>query len=171
MAIHLNPINWRLLALHLLGIPFLVLGMQELFLIRHVWFIQLALRYGTANVGQHIPAGYSGAQLISELYLREPLAAFVAIVLACVLLSSIVWRRRESWLLPLLLFVGGVVLNWSQLYSLSFVQNLPKVLHGSLEAPTAQYRLAVVGLLLLAIGLLPFLYTWRKPVAPATVPA
>ncbi|TYZ12583.1 hypothetical protein FY528_04605 [Hymenobacter lutimineralis] len=163
MPSRLKPINWRLLGLHLLGIPFMALGMQELFLIRQVWLIRLGLRYGD-DAWKHIPANYLQAETVNDILMWQLSANPVGILLGCLLLSIIVWRRRESWLLPVLLFVGGILLNWSQLYSLSYLHNLLIILRGSIEAANIHYRLAILGAFLVLIGMLPFLFTWQRPV-------
>jgi hypothetical protein len=168
MAFRLKRINWRLLGLHLLSLPMLVLGMQKLFLIRHIDFArsvtELKARYGK-NYLAHLtlPVGYdSSAQLILELEMRDAIAILLALLIACTLSGIVAWRRQESLLLPLLLFLGHFLYNVSGFYAEPIVRTTVSFLHGSLLAPNAKLRLAIAGVLLLVVGLLPFLFSWRK---------
>ncbi|RPD49734.1 hypothetical protein DNI29_02740 [Hymenobacter sediminis] len=165
MAFRLKRINWRLLGLHLLSVPFIVLGLRQLLFIRHVKIVRLRLLYGD-EFWRHIDLKATNStlsSLVSELYLFKPLAFLFAILIACSLLGLIAWRRRESLLLPFLLFVGGVLLNWTGLYSTPFVLGFQRLLTGDAMAASIYYRLAISGSLLVLIGMFPLLYTWRRP--------
>jgi hypothetical protein len=169
MAFRLRRINWRLLGLHLLSLPFLVLGMQQLFLIRHIeilrYFIELRTRYGEDFITHlTLPAGYeSSAQLIMELTMRDATAIIPALLIACSLCGVVAWRRRESLLLPLLLFLGHFLYNVSGFYTEPAVKALLHFLRGyPLTDYHAKWRLAIVGMALLVLGLLPFYFSWKK---------
>lgn len=174
MAFRLKRINWRLLGLHLLSLPFLVLGMQQLFLIRHLDYAISITKLRTLSGRDFIthftlPAGYQSiAQLVFEMEMRDGLAILVALIIACILSGLIAWRRRESLLLPLLLFLGHFLYNLSGFYTEPAVKSTIGFLHGSLLAPNAKMRLAITGVILLVVGLLPFFFSWRRPITLQT---
>jgi hypothetical protein len=175
MAFRLKRINWRLLGLHLLSLPFLVLGMQQLFLIRHIDFVrsatELKTRYGKDYLAHlTLPVGYnSSAQLILELEMRDAIAILLALLVACTLSGIIAWRRRESLLLPLLLFLGHFLYNVSGFYTEPAAKATIGFLHGgSLLDPNPKLRLAIAGFILLMVGLLPFFFSWKRSFALQT---
>jgi hypothetical protein len=173
MASRLRRINWRLLGLHLLSLPFLVLGMQQLFLIWHIDYA-IAITEARARFGDDflihfaLPAGYKSVlELVLAMQMRDGMAILVALLIACILSGLIAWRRRESLLLPLLLFLGHFLYNISGLYAEPAVKSIVGFLHsGSLLAPNAKLRLATAGTLLLIVGLLPFFFSWQKTTTP-----
>lgn len=166
MPIHFRRINWRLLALHLAGLPFTALGLRQLFLIRQVKFVRLRLQYGEEfwrHIDVKTTVSSALGSLILELQLLETHALLYAIVMACLLLGLIAWRRRESLLLPLLLFLGSVVLGRAGFLSDSFLLSFRKWLMGDVMADSVYYRLALSGGFFLLVGVVPFLLTWRRP--------
>ncbi|WP_303310072.1 hypothetical protein [Hymenobacter sp. BT730] len=169
MAIRLKPITWRLLALHMISVPFLVLGMQQLFLIQYIDLVQrlteLQTHYGQEYAAHFsLPPGFdSFAQLILELELRDAKATFLALLIACTLSGIVVWHRRESLLIPLMLFLSQpLVFGLSGFYKEPVVTTAINLLYSISSNPVGKLQLAVVGSLLFIVGVLPFCITWRK---------
>ena len=163
MASRFKRINWRLLALHFLGMPFLVLGAQQLALIRYVGVMKLHLRYGR-DAWQHLSLleRQGIPMLIVELQLFNAVAALTAILTACMLSGLIAWRREESRLFPLLLFVGHFLLGCTHIYDTAVVKAFLGFLRGPFKGENIKYRLALAGSTFIIIGLLLFLSTWRQ---------
>jgi hypothetical protein len=79
-----------------------------------------------------------------------------------VLSGIVVGYRRESWLIPVLLFLLGITSSWTRYYKSEFVSNGLALLRWPLEAWSLGARLAIIGSLLITIGLVPFFLTKNK---------
>jgi hypothetical protein len=154
-------INWPLLAWHVLAIPFLILGAQQLQAIRWLAMAQVYHERGLAGFQQHYPTldipVWLGEMSMGPLY-----AWALAVGLGCLLSASIVWLRRESWAIPLLVLGVSVVSSWTHYYESAAVKSLLVWVRWPVEALSAESRLGFAGGILILTGLIIFLLTWRK---------
>ena len=162
MALAFNRINWQLLLIHLLAVPFLILGGQQLQLIRWLPMMDAYQANGIAGMQQE-----SGAAGLSETVLlmqSGPLSAWIlAILVGCLLSTLVIWHRRESKLIPVLLFGVAIVTSWTQYYESMTTRNGLRFLRGLFAQWSAETQLLLVGSTLILIGLLPFILTWKRP--------
>jgi hypothetical protein len=154
-------INWPLLAWHVLAIPFLILGAQQLQAIRWLAMAQVYEQRGSTGLQQHYPTLDIGGW-VSEMWLGPLYAWALAVSLGCLLSASIVWQRRQSRLIPLLVLGLSVVSSWTHYYESVAVKSLLVWVRWPLEALPAESRLGFAGGLLILTGLLIFLFSWRK---------
>ena len=154
-------INWSLLGWQVLAICFLILGAQQLQAIRWVAMAHVYQQQGLAGVQQHYPTLTLGAWL-NEIWMGSLYAWALAIGLGCVLSAGIVWQRRESWLIPVLVFGLSVISSWTHYYESAPVKSLLGWLRWPVEALSAERRLGFAGGLLVLTGLLIFWLSGRK---------
>ncbi|MCR5888299.1 hypothetical protein LRS06_11085 [Hymenobacter sp. J193] len=162
MPIRLKPINWRLLALHLLGIPFLVLGARQVATIPYTEIIEL-YRMGGMKAIFDAPLSHL-AEEINGLLVSQVYSWFLAILASCVFSALVVWHRRESKLLPVALFGLAILTSWTHYDESMAVKRGLAFLQWPFEAWPLATRLGIVGSALLMLGFLPFLFTWQRPV-------
>jgi len=93
---------------------------------------------------------------------------FLAIMAACLLSSLVVWRRRESLLIPILLFIGALVSSWTQYCERSIVRKALAFLRYPFEQFPLEVRLAIVGGALVAIGIILLLLPLRWRIGAGT---
>lgn len=161
MPIRLPRINWRLLLLHFLSIPLLILGARQLALIRYAGIMELWAKGGVQAVIDS-PSGLRAEDIAGLI--GDPLYAwFLAILAGCILSALVVWHRRESKLLPVALFVLATVTSWTHYYESEAVKSGLAYLRSPFEAWPLAIRLGILGSGLLILGCLPFLLTWRRP--------
>lgn len=165
MTFRLNHINWRLLLLHFLSIPLLILGAREWALVPYAEIITLYQQGGTQAIqdspqGQALTAVDIGGLIVNPIY-----AWLLAILAGCALSALVVWHRRESKLLPVALFVLAIVTSWTHYYKSEAVKSGLAYLRWPFEAWPLATQLGIVGSGLLILGCLPFLLTWRRPVS------
>lgn len=164
MPIQLPRINWRLLLLHFLSIPFFIIGAQQWALAPYVEIITLYQQEGMQAI-QNSSQGH--ALIVKNLpgLIADPLYAwFLAILAGCALSALVVWHRRESKLLPVALFILAIVTSRTHYYESEAVKSGLAYLRWPFEAWPLATRLGIVGSGLLLLGCLPFLFTWRRPV-------
>ncbi|MBT9393265.1 hypothetical protein KLP40_08825 [Hymenobacter sp. NST-14] len=165
MLIQLPRINWRLLLLHFLSIPLLILGARQLALIPYAEIITLYQKRGMQAI-QDSPQGQALTAADITGLMTDPLYAwFLAILTGCMLSALVVWHRRESKLLPVALFVLAVITSWTHYYESEAVKSGLAFLRWAFETWPLATRLGIVGSGLLILGCLPFLLTWRRPVS------
>ncbi|TYZ12582.1 hypothetical protein FY528_04600 [Hymenobacter lutimineralis] len=163
MPIRLKPINWRLLLLHLLSIPLLILGARQLALAPYAEMITLYQKGGTRAI-KDSPQVFNAAD-IGGLIADPIYAWFLAILAGCALSALVVWHRRESKLLPVALFILSIVTSWTHYDESEAAQSGLAYLQWPFKAWPLATRLGIVGAGLLVLGCLPFLFTWRRPVS------
>lgn len=161
MPIHLRPFNWRLFALHFLAIPLLILGARQLQIIPYASLLKVYQQEGMEAM--HKASGQPIGELISTLMTGPLYASTGAVLIGCLLSALIVWHRRESRMIPVLLFAATTVSGWTGYETSPLVYKGLSFLRWPLEAWPMEVRLAVVGGGLVVLGLLPFLLTWRRP--------
>ncbi|MBC6697168.1 hypothetical protein [Hymenobacter sp. BT190] len=162
MPIQLSRINWRLLFLHFLSISLFILGARQLALIPYAELLTLYERGGMRaleNSPQVFRATDIGGLIAAPLY-----AWFLAILGGCMLSALVVWHRRESKLLPVALFVLAILTSRTHCYEIEVVKSGLAYLRSPFEVWPLATRLGIVGSVLLLVGCLPFLFTWRRPV-------
>lgn len=162
MPIQLSHINWRLLLLHFLAMPLLILGAREWALVPYAEIITLYKQGGMQAVvdsSQGLPVEAIAGIMTHPLY-----AWALAILTGCMLSALVVWHRRESKLLPILLFVLAIASSRTQYDKSEAVMTGLAFLRWPFEAWPLAIRFGVVGSVLLILGCLPFLLTWRRPV-------
>jgi hypothetical protein len=154
-------LNWPVLAQHVLAIPFLIIGAQQLQAIRWIAMAQVYEQRGPTGFQQYYPtlnmADWISAMLIGPLY-----AWALAVLLGCLLSAGIVWQRRESWLIPMLVVGLSVVSSWTHYYESAFVKSLLVWVRWPVEALSAESRLGFAGGLLVLTGLLLFWLSWKR---------
>lgn len=165
MAIRFKSINWRLLLLHFLSIPLLILGARQLALIPYAELITLYQKGGVQALenspqNQTFTVADIGGLIVNPIY-----AGFLAILTGCMLSALVVWHRRESKLLPVALFILAIVTSWTHYYESEAVKSGLAFLRWPFEAWPLATRLGIVGSGLLILGCLPFLLTWRRPIS------
>jgi len=156
-----QPLNWPLLAWHVLAIPFLIVGAQQLQAIRWIAMAQVYEQRGLAGFQQYYPtlnmAGWVSAMWMGPLY-----AWALALSLGCLLSAGIVWQRRESWLIPGLVLGLSVVSSWTHYYESAFVKAALVWVRWPVEALAAESRLGFAGGILVLAGLLLFWLSWKR---------
>ncbi|UOQ65853.1 hypothetical protein [Hymenobacter volaticus] len=85
----------------------------------------------------------------------------LAILVACSVSAVVVWSRRESWLIPLLVFVGTIVSSWTHYYESTAVYKALALLRWPFERLPMEARLALVGGALIAVGIALLLWPLR----------
>lgn len=162
MSSQLSRINWRLLLLHFLSMPLLILGARQLALVPYAEMIILYQKGGIQAM-KDSPQVFTAADIGGLI--ADPLYAwFLAILAGCALSALVVWHRRESKLLPIALFVLAIVTSWTHYYEREAVKSGLAFLRWPFEAWPLATRLGIVGSGLLILGCLPFLLTWRRPI-------
>jgi hypothetical protein len=167
MGLAIKRINWQLLLVHFLAIPFFILGAR---LLEGIRWVPLRQAYQTggieafrqANAPEDLGATIS-AMLTGPLY-----AWFVAILLGCVLSALVVRRQRESAAIPVLLFVLAYVTSRTQYYESKVVLQGVSSLLGWFTYGSRQTHLGVVGGIFILLGLVPFMVTWNRSRAALT---
>jgi hypothetical protein len=157
----LKKINWSLLGLHALAIPFLILGARQLQAIRWQAIARVYQQSGLAGLQQHYPT-WKASDMLASMFMGPLYAWGLAVLLGCVLSAGVVWQRRESWLIPLGILCLSIVSSWSHYYESAVVNSALAWLRWPLEAYSAESRLGFAGGLLVIVGLLPFLFTWER---------
>lgn len=160
MSLRLKRVNWSLLACHFLAIPFLLLGAQQLQLIRWAPLMRTYQKQGVEGVLQQQS---DKAKFIAELWMGPGYALILAVLVGCIFSAIVVRYRRESWLIPLFLLVLGITSSWTRYYESKPVSYGLALLRWPFENYSIEVRFAVVGSILVASGLLPFLLTGGKP--------
>lgn len=155
----LKRVNWGLLAYHLLAILLLVIGTQQLQLVRWVPLMQAYQQQGIEGVAQR--SDNMGATL-AALWMGPLYALVVAVIVGCLLSSIVVVHQRASRLIPPILFVLSIVASWTRYYKSRFVTEVLALLRWPLEALPLEVRLAIVGSGLIIIGFLVFWLTKKK---------
>ncbi|WP_426493354.1 hypothetical protein [Hymenobacter sp. 102] len=163
MLRHFRPINWRLLLLHFLATFLLIMGARQLYVIPYVSFLEVYQRDGIEAMQK--ASGQSIGQLTFDLVAAPLYARFAAVLISCLLSALVVWHRRESKLIPVLLFVSTIISGRTGYEKSSYVHTALAFLRSPLEAEPKELGLAVVGGILILLGLLLFLLTWRRPQA------
>jgi hypothetical protein len=102
------------------------------------------------------------AETVAALWMGPNYALLLAVAVGCVLSGIVVGYRRESWLIPVLLYLLGITSSWTRYYKSEFVSNGLALLRWPLEAWSLEARLAIIGSLLITIGLVPFFLTKNK---------
>lgn len=155
----MKRINWKLLACHFLAIPFLVIGAQQLQLIRWVPLLKAYQKQGVEGVAQQ---SGSMAETVAALWMGSTYALVLAVVAGCVLSGIIIGYRSESWLIPVFLFLLGITSSWTRYYKSEFVTNGLALMRWPFEVWSLETRLAIIGSLLSAVGLALLLLTKNK---------
>ncbi|RSK46228.1 hypothetical protein [Hymenobacter perfusus] len=163
MTFRLSRINWRLLLLHFLSVPLLILSARQLALIPYAEILELYEQEGMQAVIDS-PRGLKSEDL-AGLILDPLYAVLLAILVSCVFSALVVWHRRESKLLPIALFMFAIVTSWTHYYKSEAVKSGLAYLQWPFEAWPLATCLGIVGSGLLILGCLPFLLTWRRPVS------
>jgi hypothetical protein len=159
MNIQFKPINWRLLLLHFLAVPFLIIGAQQLERIRWIPIVTVYQQRGVMGL-QQLNMGI--AEMITGM-LAGPLYAWAwSLVGGCLLSMLVVWQRQESKLIPVLLFGLATVSSWTHYYESEPVVHVLAYLRGSFPTWSMSTRFGLGGALL-CLGLLPFIFTWQRP--------
>lgn len=167
MAFQFKPVNWRLLAQHLLAIPFLVVGARQLQLVKSAAWLELYV-HDKAQAMQKVPPSFGNAEFIAWLSVGPLVVWFLAIVLGCALSALVVWRRRESWLIPIGLFFLAIVTSWTRYYESKAVLGSLAFLRLLFEAWPLEVQLGIVGGALIAVGLLLLLLPLRWRIGAGT---
>jgi len=149
----MKPINWRLLARHLLAIPCLLLGARQLQAIRTADIVQAYQQHGMQGLSD-MPHQYTIEEMTFKLQSEPLYAGFVAMMLGCLLSALMVWRQRESLLIPVLLLAAAFLSSRTHYYKSEVVRTGLTLLRWPLESWPLVVRLAVVGGALMAVGLL-----------------
>lgn len=102
------------------------------------------------------------AETVAALWMGPNYALLLAVIAGCVLSGIIVGYRRESWLIPVLLFLLGITSAWMRYYKSEFVANGLVLLRWPFEVWSLETRLVITGSLLSAVGLVPLLLTKNK---------
>ena len=139
-----KPINWSLLAWQVLAIACFILGAQQVQLIRWIAMAQFYQQHGVAGFQQHYPTVSIGAWL-SAMWMGPLYAWALAVSLGCVLSTVISWQRRESRLLPVLVFGLTVVSSWTHYDDSALVKSGLVWVRWPVEALPAESRLAFAG--------------------------
>ncbi|MBF9239883.1 hypothetical protein I2I05_21000 [Hymenobacter sp. BT683] len=170
MGFAFKRLNGPLLLVHFLAVPCFILGGQLLERIRWVPLRQAFQTHGLA--GAHQVSGMTASEMILQLHLGPTYAWLGAILLGCLLSGLVVWRRRESAAIPLLLFGLAVVTSWTHYYNEPgrVMQGLSNLL-ALFPHASRQSQLGLVGSALLVLGVVPFLLTWPRPGAAPTAKA
>ncbi len=169
-------INWLLLLVHSVAIFCLILGGQ--FLVEMWWEAQ---RQGAQTIGEEALQQMNSTEkhvLILWMFGGHMFTWFLAILLGCLLSGVVVWRRRESaaipvllfsgaMAIPVLLFSGAMVISWPHFYEHGEVVHR---LHWLLRLPhVSRYiQLGFVGGLLVVLGLVCILLTWNRSLVALT---
>jgi hypothetical protein len=168
MALAFNRINWQLLSIHFLAVPCFILGGQQLQLTRWVPMMEAYQSSGVAGMQQE--SGVEGLSGILSQMWTGPLYAWALAVLAgCLLSALVVWRRRESRLIPVLMFGLAIVTSWTHYYESATTRKGVHFLRGLFAHYSWEAQLLLVGSTLILIGLLPFLLTWKRTTEQAIV--
>lgn len=157
----MKRVNWQLLLLHFLAIPCLILGVQQLQTIRWVPVIQVFQKSGLEGIQKQFPS-LSMGEMIAGITMGPLYSWALAVLLGCLLSTVIVWRRQESWLIPMLLFGLTTISSWTHYYESKAVYNALAHMRLFFQAWPLETQLSIVGSTLLIIGLLPFIFTWKN---------
>ena len=168
MVTAFKRINWQLLLIHFLAIPCFILGGQQLQLIRWLPMMDAYQTNGIAGMQQQSGAEGLG-ETVSQMWTGPLYAWGLAILIGCVLSALVVWHRRESKLILMLLFGLAIVTSWTHYYESAATRSGLRFLHGLFAHWSAEIQLLLVGSSLILIGLLPFALTWKKTDAPVAV--
>lgn len=155
----LKRINWVLLTYHFLANLLLVIGAQQLQLVRWVPLMQAYQQRGVEGGAQQ--SDNMGATL-AALWIGPLYALVIAVVVGCLLSSIVVVHWRESRLIPPIVFVLSIVVSWTRYYKSEFVTSGLALLRWPFEAWSLEVRLVIAGSLLIAVGLLLFFLTKNK---------
>jgi len=159
----MKPINWRLLARHVLAIPCLLLGARQLQAIRTADIVQAYQEHGMQGL-RNMPHQYTLEEMTFKLQSEPLYAGFVAMMLGCLLSALVVWRQRESFLIPLLLLAAAFLSSRTHYYKSEVVRTGLTLLRWPLESWPLAARLAVVGGSLVTVGVLLLLVPPRQRV-------
>lgn len=158
----LKRMNWCMLAIQSIALPFLTLGLQQLQLIRWVSFIQAYNRHGFEGIRQVLPPEMSGAELITGIVVGPHYAAASALLMGCLFSTLVVWRRQESKLLPLLLLGVAILLSRTGYARSTVVLKILAGLRWPFEQWPVEVRLGLVGCTLVGVGTGLFWLTWKR---------
>ena len=169
MAIRVKPIHWRLLAMHLFAVPFLIIGGRQIQVIQLVGVVAVYQQGGMKAV---VDYPLLTPELIAQAHVGPLYAWSLAILIACLGSALVVWRRRESRLIPLLVMIGAIGSSWSHYYNSKLMNRVLAFLRWPFESLPLAARLGIVGAALVAVGLLLLLWPlrWRDGAGVAATP-
>ncbi|MDF7812937.1 hypothetical protein [Hymenobacter sp. YC55] len=161
----MKPIHWRLFTMHLLAVPFLIIGGQQLQAVQLAGVVDVYQQGGMKALSDYpllLP------ELITRVYTGPLYTWALAVLVACFGSALVVWRRRESWLIPLLLFAVAISSSWTHYYNSKLMNTVMAFLRWPFESLPMPVRLGIVGTALTTIGISLLLWQLRWHVNTST---
>jgi len=153
-----QKINWRLVAVHLVAIFFLVMASKRLAVLNDPVLLDTLVNYGPSEgINELKKADYlnfTDRLLFFNIWIS--MSVSIGLLLGLIVSSIFNIRRKHHWLNTLIVTIVSIILCWSGLPNSSFVGNiisLPALPISSLEL---KYKYLLTGSIPLLIAMLLF---------------
>lgn len=120
----INKINWRLIAIHLIGTFFIVLAARQFIFLNDMGIIKSFDKYGYPDAFKHLVKEENFMVRFSHFTLWNNLAPIIGILIAFIISLFLTIKKKIFWLNAVIVFAIALLLNKLGLFENSTLDDL-----------------------------------------------